>query len=92
MVKNMVCLKHSCYDKVWDVRDVLQNFQLKEKIASGIVLTLTSGFCFNSKRKNEIVKNRSTAQKINFSIKDFFSKCDQIEKSLNGKTCCAVKY
>ena len=32
---------------------------IKKKIASGIILTLTSGFCFISKWKNELVKNRN---------------------------------
>ena len=32
---------------------------------------------------NPITSN--TAQKMKFSIKDFFGKCDEIRKNLNGK-------
>ena len=38
----------------------------KEKKFSGIILTLTSGFCFIRKWKNELVKNRNT--KIAFLV------------------------
>ena len=36
---------------------------------------------------------RHTAQKMKFSIKDFFSKCDQIRRKLNGKRhfLCSVR-
>ena len=30
---------------------------------------------------------KSTAQKMKFSIKDFFSKCDQIRSKVGEKTC-----
>ena len=38
-------------------------------------------------RRNQLslVTAKTTAQKMKFSIKDFFSKCDQIRRKLEGK-------
>ena len=38
----------------------------KEKIVSAIILTLTSGFCFISKLKDEFFKNRNTKIALTF--------------------------
>ena len=65
---------------------------------SGLWLGYKIDFCKNKQTK----KSAHTAQKIKFSIKEFFSKCDQTrfpaelvtltEEILNGKLQCLVQW
>ena len=43
---------------------------------------LIHSFLLKQKQRTKIISAYSTAQKMKFSIKDFFSKCDQIRRKL----------
>ena len=43
-------------------------------------------------KKHSLICNNVTAQKIKFSIKDFFSKCDQIGRLLRLWSCLLKKF
>ena len=63
-----------------------------------VLLVVLVRYCYSNKDSGcphqSSVQDSNTAQKMKFSIKDFFSKCDQItEEILNGKLqfLCSVR-
>ena len=63
-----------------------------------VLLVVLVRYCYSNKDSGcphqSSVQDSHTAQKMKFSIKDFFSKCDQItEEILNGKLqfLCSVR-
>ena len=104
-VKREIKRTHSLF--IDDLKTYQQNPQ-KLKMANEILvqISMDTGAIYGVQKYAEIVfkngriiKGEGTAQKMKFSIKDFFSKCDQIrslvtfiEEILNGKFIfCAVR-
>ena len=65
----------------------MQNYNILEKTFFSLAQLELN--CF---KKRIINKASCTAQKINFSIKDFFSKCDQIRRKLRIWSHLLKKY
>ena len=71
---------------MWKFNRILSNVSISYHVKSSENQTLSDGFY----RQHMGILARNTAQKMKFSIKDFFSKCNQIRSKLHF-LCSGIK-